>query len=888
MKTMIRNKSHYFLLLGFAFLLICLSGCASDDSSIGINPFASIAMFNSSVDNEQSFDVKDFGTEKDIQQLKKEGLITSSTQRDNNDPYGDKNLITRSNKPAQKSIDPQDILDRADSCFAAERYFEAERYYNQYLNAINDNISTESLAEVNHQLGLVAHKRNQHAKAEKYYLRANELVSNQNSEYFFDYAKLMFDAKRFEEAEKCFLQLTEMNPDNLESQKYLGLAILKQRGRSDCLEPLKKGVGELEAYHLLAEECYKEGDLIRGEKFEAQMLEIAHNQQVCPPRITNKFKREELTVAQLLSKRTKSEQTGLMAIPAVGNESDDQTKTDLPVGFSSYQLPKDSDEKNVCENFDNENLLTEKEPKLSLLLDNEPERKKLESPQLLSNITNGADTKTLVQEDKVRDNDLDFSRIDSLMPIFNMSEDELEFEKESLTNIIEEQNDQNEETKQNLSNLLIPALADTLSVPIDDQREKIHSEEKIIIETEIDEPYLSQTPMNVEIQEKVSLEKKKDQIPILSAQQELEKNLSVDSKEDQNLTDISSMLEEPERIIKSAESLHTNNNISQQDQELSELTNNIIHNDISFGNRLNINNVSSKPDSIQQQIPSSTKEFPEVPQTTINKPEHFSYSQPVINQEENPTDQEECFFDESQGYAVSSSKKSNSTRKNQNPSFVQEIPFDNNAKMTTSFSSELNNSNTKPSTPSYVQNYVVQSPVDTNLHSIENLNSIKDAYSSNPTPSLNNNRTPLDFDAFENLSKLSLAEEDKYVPAESESIESWSEEGKPSKNRKLVQSTDAGLQNAINLGAEVVELSPQEYKTALSKAAKEAIKRKNEYEKQAQKTKGKSVLQQNLELTENSSNVPSVKLSSNNDNALEQTNSTKEKSFFSKLNPFSK
>ena len=170
---------------------------------------------------------------------------------------------------------PDRLLLQANAYFEQGKFHDSARLYQKYLATPDAATAPPTvLGQAHYRIAVVARKKMSFAEAKREFETALR-YEPQNQQYRFDLGKSAFDGADYATADAAFSALIAQNPNYPQAQYYYGLTLLEGTRRAEAIAPLTKAVGELEAAALLTDKYYALGEAENAAAWEAQTTQIA-------------------------------------------------------------------------------------------------------------------------------------------------------------------------------------------------------------------------------------------------------------------------------------------------------------------------------------------------------------------------------------------------------------------------------------------------------------------------------------------------------------------------------------------------------------------------------------------------------------------------------------
>ena len=182
-------------------------------------------------------------------------------------------LVSPLGAPFKESADR--LLLQANAYFEQGKFHDSARLYQKYLATPEAATAPPTvLGQAHYRIAVVARKKMSFAEAKREFETALR-YEPQNQQYRFDLGKSAFDGADYATADAAFSALIAQNPNYPQAQYYYGLTLLEGTRRAEAIAPLTKAVGELEASALLTDKYYSLGETENAAAWEAQTTQIA-------------------------------------------------------------------------------------------------------------------------------------------------------------------------------------------------------------------------------------------------------------------------------------------------------------------------------------------------------------------------------------------------------------------------------------------------------------------------------------------------------------------------------------------------------------------------------------------------------------------------------------
>ncbi len=182
-------------------------------------------------------------------------------------------LVSPLGAPFRES--PDRLLLQANAYFEQGKFHDSARLYQKYLATPEAATAPPTvLGQAHYRIAVVARKKMNFAEAKREFEIALR-YEPQNQQYRFDLGKSAFDGADYATADAAFSALIAQNPNYPQAQYYYGLTLLEGTRRAEAIAPLTKAVGELEAAALLTDKYYALGEAENAAAWEAQTTQIA-------------------------------------------------------------------------------------------------------------------------------------------------------------------------------------------------------------------------------------------------------------------------------------------------------------------------------------------------------------------------------------------------------------------------------------------------------------------------------------------------------------------------------------------------------------------------------------------------------------------------------------
>jgi len=183
---------------------------------------------------------------------------------------------------------PDRLLLQANAYFEQGKFHDSSRLYQKYLATPEAAAAPPTvLGQAHYRIAVVARKKMSFAEAKREFETALR-YEPQNQLYRFELGKSAFDGADYATADAAFSALIAQNPNYPQAQYYYGLTLLEGTRRAEAIAPLTKAVGELEAAALLTDKYYALGESENAAAWEAQTTQIAARLGRPVPALPNK------------------------------------------------------------------------------------------------------------------------------------------------------------------------------------------------------------------------------------------------------------------------------------------------------------------------------------------------------------------------------------------------------------------------------------------------------------------------------------------------------------------------------------------------------------------------------------------------------------------------
>ena len=225
---------------------------------------------------------------------------------------------------------PDRLLLQANAYFEQGKFHDSSRLYQKYLATPEAAAAPPTvLGQAHYRIAVVARKKMSFAEAKREFETALR-YEPQNQLYRFELGKSAFDGADYATADAAFSALIAQNPNYPQAQYYYGLTLLEGTRRAEAIAPLTKAVGELEAAALLTDKYYALGESENAAAWEAQTTQIAARLGRPVPALPNKPAFASTTQPQVPTQTAPANQPQIPVQTAPANQPQIPVQIELP------------------------------------------------------------------------------------------------------------------------------------------------------------------------------------------------------------------------------------------------------------------------------------------------------------------------------------------------------------------------------------------------------------------------------------------------------------------------------------------------------------------------------------------------------------------------------